>query len=917
MARLVVSFDERLMIHLLEMEKHRDEADVPMGASQEGIAQRLGVQVHNVSRALASLQKEGLVSDRLAHVRGAPRRRRAYFLTDAGIKAAQGIKADISKRPVALEQDGKAAEVPFEEAVRRIAGAGSGVSFLDLVDASAASEVLKVADFQKGRRQGLACEFAQQERGRPKVEQFFGRELELRTVLEALGGEGTSAVLVWGMPGIGKSTMASLTFERLTGKRPIFWYSFREWDTDSSFLLALSSFLVRIGLHSTGDALAGRWTPVDMFTPLLEDLTGHPIVLFLDDIQKPNTRVLPVLFDAVTMSRSSKVVLVSRSVPEFFSRSERGNVSVELMGLDRDSAWTLARSIGGGSTAEIRAAVDQSHGHPLLISLMVRGGAKEAKGDVIGFIEREIYSRVSPEERWVLETLSVYRHPVPLDALSGIDYSTITALRKKALLTELEEGVSTHDLLREFFGSHMRPEQRRALHETAGRYCERRSETEWKLETLYHFVEAQDWPDAKRVADAFASELSKDFPRETLDLISRIPTGSGSAKDRAGLVFLRGQLKESLGRKEEALSDFQESLALLGGEGDAVQNGLILEAIARLQAEVSKWADSLSAHEKALGLYSRSGDKQGEAREWMNIGSVHRRRGDLKKAREAYSKALAIASKEEDRPGQAASINNLALLDKDEGRLRDAEIKLKESIGLAHAVKDHSGEARGLENLADLFRVQLRTPEMIALLLESSEAYRRAEELSEAKRLKAQCAETMADEDRFEEAIRTLETALGSPDLRRRRGLFQRTAPYDHGDLELSSTLADVYRRAGDFKRALKEMQRYESMGESVADRTAVAKGKMLSSMIREDSGQLELALKLLEEAERILRSEGNYDGLVAVHMRAGSVEEKLGDPESAKRHYEEAARHAETTGNKLALAMALQNLKDMSSQSD
>ncbi len=914
MARLVVSLNERLILHLLELEKYRDEADVPMGASQEGIAQRLGVQVHSVSRALASLQKEGLVEDRLAHIRGAPKRRRAYFLTEKGMKSAQTVKSDISKRPVSLEHDGKAVEVQLEEAVRRIGStAGVNLSFLDAVDASASADMLRTSDFQRPQKPVPVCEFVQRSHGRPKVEQFFGREIELRTVTEALSGYDTSAILIWGMPGIGKTTLASLAYERLSGKRALFWYTFREWDTDTSFLASLASFLSEAGLEDTRSALDSRTVPADLFMPLLSDLAGHPVVLFLDDVQKPSLPILPVLFDAVKLSKSSKLVLVSRSVPEYFSRTEPGNRSVELAGLDRDSAWTLARSIGAGSTSEMQSAVDQSHGHPLLISLMIRGGVKDSKGDVTGFIEREVYSKASHEERWVLETLSVFRHPVPLEALAGVDYSVVTVLKKKALVTELEEGVSTHDLLREFFLSHVNPEQKRELHRTAGAFCEKRDETEWKLETLYHYVEGQDWADAKRVSNANAIELSKDFPRETLELLSRIPTGDGAPRERAGLVFLRGQLKESLGRKEEALADFQESLAVLGSEGDAVQNGLILEAIARLQSEVNQWAESLAAHEKALSLYAKSGDKEGEAREWMNIGGVHRRRGDLKKAREAYSTALSVASKEEDRPAQAACLNNLALLDRDEGRLRDAELKLKESIGLAKAVKDHSGEARGLENMADLFRVQLRSAEMVNIMLESSEAYRRGGELVEAKRLQAQCAESMADQDRHEEAIRILENGLESPEFRRRRGLFQRGAAYDAGDLALSLALADVFRRGGDLKRALKELQRYDEMAGAVGDRISVAKGRMLSSMIREDAGELDLALKLLEDAESILRSEGSSDGLIAVHMRAGAVEEKRGDISSARMHYGEAARHAEIAGNKLALSMALGNLKVLS----
>ncbi len=914
MTRLVVSLNERLMLHLLEMERYREEADVPMGASQEGIAQRLGVQVHSVSRALSSLQDEGLLSVRLAHIRGAPKRRRAYFLTDKGAGAARVVRADLSKRPVAVEHEGKAIEVPLEEAAKKIASvAGSAIPFLDLVDAAASSEVLVASGFRKDRGTLPACEFVQRSFGRQAVGQFFGRDKELKAIVDAvMAGDSISVVLVWGMPGIGKSWLASVAFEKLSGKRPLFWYSFRDWDSDTSFLSALGAFLAEQGLKGLSDALVKSSRPADIFMPLLTDLTGHQIVLFIDDVQKPSLEVLPVLVDAVRISRSAKLVMIARSVPDYFSATEQGNYSIELSGLDRESAWDLARSIGEVSTADMQAVVDQSHGHPMLMSLMLRGSAREAKGDVIGFIDREIYSKVSSEERWVLETLSVYRHPVPVDALESVDYSIIAALRRKALITELEEGVATHDLLRDFFLSHMRPEQRRSLHKTAGDFCSLRPEIEWRLETLYHYAEAQAWNDLKRISDASAIELSKYFPAETLELVSRMPPGYGSPRVRAELAFLRGQLKESLGRKEEALVDFQESLTLLGGAGDAVQNGLIFEAVARLQSEVRRWTESLAAHEKALALFARSGDKAGEAREWMNIGGVHRRRGDPRKAREAYQKALSIASKGEDRAAQAACLNNLALLDRDQGHLRDAETKLKESIGLANVVKDHSGGARGLENLAELYRVQLRTSEMISLFLESSEAYRRADEIVEAKRVLAACADATADSSNYEGAVRMLRKGLGDPGLRTRRGLFQRATVYDAGDLVLSSVLVDILRRSGDLKQALKEAQNNESMAGAIGDTTSVAKAKLLVSMIHEDSGELDLALRSLDEAEAILRAEGNLEGLVAVHIRAGGVEEKRGDFAAARRHYEQAARHAETAGNRLALSIALENIKEI-----
>ncbi len=911
MARLVVSQNERLLLHLMEVDKFRDDPEVPIAASQEGMAQRLQLQVHNVSRALSTLQSEGLVFDRLAHVRGAPKRRRAYFLTDRGRQAAQSIKTDISRRPVVLEHEGKVQELPLEDAIRRIASvAGLTPAFNDIVDVARSSDSIRTSELPRLKGSVPATEFVERAHGRPKVDAFFGRERELKEVVDALTSPDMHAVLLWGMPGIGKSTLASKVFDSMSGKRSMFWHSFREWDTDSSFLSLLIEFLAANGKAATSSATKRGASSVDLFIPLSNDLSGADYLIFLDDVQKPSREsdtLLSILLDAVKSSKSCKVVLMSRAVPQFLSKGDLGLLGIELSGLDRDSAWRMAQSLQAPDSVRV---VSESHGHPLLIHLMARGGAVDTKGDVVAFIEREVYSAVTKQERAALEMLSVFRHPVQVDALSGVHYEVIAHLRQRALLVEQEGGATVHDLLRDFLSSRLSSEARVALHRKAGAYCEEHAGVEWKLETLYHFVEASEWDAARRLSLAGAIELAREFPEETLALVSRIPKGSCSEGEYAEMLFLKGQLEEALGRPEAALADFEYSLALLGADAVPDRRAIVLETIAKLQSQVQRWSDSLSAHEKALRIYEASNDKDGQAREWLNIGGVHRRTGSLAKAREAFTKALSFATMQEDRSAQAACLNNLGLLDWDSGRLLEAEMRLKESIRLAHAVEDHSGEARGLENLASLMRSHVKAAEASNLLLESAEAYRRAGELSESKRLQAECASLLCDQNRLSEAVGLCEKALARPELRRRRGLFQRHVQYDSGDVALSATLVDLHRAAGDFKQARKELERYEAISESVDDPSVEARGRLMLAMIHESSGHLDAAMDALGEAEALLRGAGNAEGLIAVHMRMGIVEEKRDRAESSAEHYAQAARHAETSGNRHAHALALENLE-------
>lgn len=914
MARIVASQNERILLHLLENERCRDDVEVPMDVCQEGIAKRLGTQVHNASRALSSLQADGLVSDRLAHVRGAPKRRRAYFLTEKGRRAVGSIKADLGKRRIVVEEGGRAQDLPLDEALRRtVSSTGLSIGFLDLVELARENDVVRIESMRRAAEPvEMPAAFVQRAHGRPKLDAFFGRGAERNEVTLAISREGADAVLLWGIPGIGKSYLASKLYDESVGRRPMFWYTLREWDTESSFLTAFGGFLSLMGRGATQDAVGRGHTTADFFAPFVTDLSDSKATVFVDDVHKaapPLSLLLSILVDAAKASGSAKVVLVSRVVPPFFSNSSPGNLTIELSGLDAVSARQMAESV---QVADVAAAVEQSHGHPLLLRLMSRVGAVTAKGDAISFIEREVYSAASTEERSVLELLSIFRHPVKLEAIPGVDYAVVAQLRQKALVTEQENGIYTHDLLREFFSNRMTKEAKVAHHIRAASYCEGNPGVEWMLETLYHLVEASDWADAKRVASSHATGLAGDFPEETLTLIRRIPKESLAVRDRADLLFIRGQLEEGFGQHGEAIRDYEESAALLASDVDAPVRAEVLEALAKLQSTVEQWTESFVAHEKALKLYGQAGDRDGQAREWLNMGAAHRRRGDYVKAREAYSTALSLSSMEENRSSQAACLNNIGLLDWDEGRLRDAELHLKESVKLAHAVRDHAGEAKGLENLAELYRAQFKLTEMTTLLWESSEAFRRAGEVDEFKRLQAACAESLGAQGRAADGVDLCRRALDRPELRPRKGLFQKAPRFDGGDVALVLTLVDLLRRSGDYKEATRQATRLSGMADLTGDAQLKARARMELAMVQEDSDDFDSALGSLADAGEVLRGLGDHGGLAAVHIMLGTILEKRGDEKGAVKEYEEAARHAEVSDDQAALRIATENIQSL-----
>jgi len=93
---------ERIVVHLSQYLRIQDEYVVPPAMAQTGIAETLGLSRAHVAIELRRQMEAGRIEVRVAHVTGAPTRRKVYRLTPKGVHIAESVRSRALGRTVEL-----------------------------------------------------------------------------------------------------------------------------------------------------------------------------------------------------------------------------------------------------------------------------------------------------------------------------------------------------------------------------------------------------------------------------------------------------------------------------------------------------------------------------------------------------------------------------------------------------------------------------------------------------------------------------------------------------------------------------------------------------------------------------------------------------------------------------------------------
>ena len=660
MSRPKPGVQERILLHLSDYSDYSNSVEVPFALSQMGIANAVAIARSNVPRAISGLKDQGLLIERQAHVHGVTRKRKSYFLTETGNSAAEETWTKLKEYPIrCIMGEGESVSttlgsiqdlLPFQmrpvDVIRYMDGNG-------VLDVRLLSAELVERDLSKHVEKQLMTSLSDL----PRIRHFFGRTHEMDNVMNLLDARSTT-LLIPGIAGIGKTTMAAKLIENYMHRRNLLYHRCQEKDSSRSFFESIADWMASMGESIFADYIAATPmpNPAEAAEILFDGLEKASSLIVIDDYHKVSDEILHKTIQSLALSLIDSegdigLVLFSRSfrpvVPLKNAEGKIASLVLPLEGLDQDAAKKLLDKMEGIENEQWLHIHSLSRGHPLVLELINRGASAGGFHETLErYVNVEIFSKLSAEQKRLLGSLSVYRDAVPLEALTeqGLDVDVLDSLVETGLARQADSDIyDVHDLIREFLLQNLDAQTKSELHQKCVTWYDKQSaEPEVLIEKIYHLTHCDRHELAASIIDESGRELVSRGHVEMLQLLERIEISDLSEELSCKMLQLKGEVLLLLARFTEAENVFNEAMEPAKASSNKHVMADIYSSLADVVIKRGENEEALSLHHKALAIYVELNDAKGASRTYNNIGYLFRRKSDRVKALEAYSDVESI-----------------------------------------------------------------------------------------------------------------------------------------------------------------------------------------------------------------------------------------------------------------------------------
>jgi hypothetical protein len=401
--------NEKILLFLLDYNKHRDSKEVPFAVSQKGISEGVEIRITHIPRAVQKLLDEDYIKEFKTHFRGHLRKRKAYFLTESGTDKAVAIKNNVGAQMVTLKT--KDEGTLEKKLLDMYEGFGRRMNFFEFYKLSTKHSVLDESILEKyystiiDQGSSLVEDFKDFRHNIPGRIEILGRSNELSVIDEWFLSPDQRVIVISGPKGIGKSALGAEAVRKHMKNNYIMWLNFQKgscWDNLIHAVVELTS----INNYFKLDKYVKRTSniiPAKAFELLTEEFADLKLLVVLDDIHKIEDGLNDLDFWLLPLLKSLpawKIFITSREGIPVKLRSnenlEGKYKEVKLTGLDIETSRKLIQS--DLSTKEFEGIYKYTDGNPLYLKAL-KDMEKDGKIDLKNF---------RPEELSLLKYLKVY-----------------------------------------------------------------------------------------------------------------------------------------------------------------------------------------------------------------------------------------------------------------------------------------------------------------------------------------------------------------------------------------------------------------------------------------------------------------------------------------------------------------------------
>jgi tetratricopeptide (TPR) repeat protein len=595
----------------------------------------------------------------------------------------------------------------------------------------------------------------------PDRKSFVGRRRQLQNCLRALRFPSDRiGVLVHGMGGLGKSSLAARLCDRLSGFTQVVWVGALTADRVVDVLTEkLERQELREGLQQAQEPLKFRLKRV--FAQMAAQ-GEPPFLLVLDDFEhnletrgeayvlKPTpAAVMEALVWAMRETGArDKLILTCRYAFEssfsqhLYLQGMDGFKATELRKkCEQLPAFAVNSKVEDGLQARAQALAD---GNPRLLEWLGKVLCDErldraAILDRLAWLEADrkelmelvlaeaLLAQISTPMQALLRRGLIFELPVPQTALVLIceDLPQQEALIQRCVGLGLLE-VSPDGSLRVPRILPLEPPEnlellaRKAAQELYQHWWKNsQPRIEVQCREIHRLAVIGYLPEiAIEVADKLADHWNRHGRvKEAIALCYRTLSIQSDARIYNRLAWA----EDDLGMIGSCLTHYQKALSMCPEETKEnleLKTG-ILNNIGNILSKQGQNEDAISFYKKSLELANDIEDFQGIANALNGLSAIYTIQGDVDKAIEILGKAIKIYDIDGDIKGKADALHNLSNNYIDQGKVDDAIELYKQSLKLKESINDIQGKAGTLYKMAEIYRIKGEINEAISLCEES------------------------------------------------------------------------------------------------------------------------------------------------------------------------------------------------------